>query len=771
MSDKRKNTYYKYNRHKSKLKKNEEKQILNNGKKICQSPDLLEVNILLDIYSTERVSENSYYGWKLFFYDEEYKNGSPTVKKVKALQEFVNRHRPFAELLTLNNLEAGVAFPIDMYQLCKDDIFLNHWENFENDIHIKPTHSLNCIKLAIHQIILETLPADNIKTYLNAINAFPMVRIKLLNYQPLTNLRDIKINYYGKLTLTRGCVIRVGHVKHLVQWIMFVCSNCHTKKMFKQPQGIYTVPKKCNVCGVSKFHPMLDSPNLKSIMFQIVKLQELLNDEQEDKGRMPRILEVLLLDNLVNTCMPGDDIIITGIIKMQGVDDGIMKTKTVKAVSLYMEAVTIINDKNRSQNKSIVDSEMCMKDYLAIKEIYHQPHTFSLLVHSLCPAIYGHEIVKAGLLLSLFGGNPKHTDLRDDIHVLLVGDPGLGKSQMLQACTRVAVKGVYVCGNTSTSSGLTVTFTKGNGRNDYALEPGALVLADKGCCCIDEFDKMLSQHQSLLESMEQQTVSVAKSGVVCSLPARASILAAANPIGGRYDKSKTIIQNLNVSQPLLSRFDLVFLLLDIPNEHLDALLCKHVIEVHKSANWVDNGKMHTMQHASSKLYKNACSLRERLIFSKQNLNCIPQPVLQKYISYARQYVKPCLSEEAAKVLQKYYLQLRNKNEAFGGLPVFSRQLEAMIRLTEARAKLELRTEATEMDALDVIEILEFTMRDMLDSSLTPDSSLSKNDKLTNKKLKAFINCMKDAKKVYEKHTFSTIKHYIISYNSFGQKWI
>lgn len=205
---------------------------------------------------------------------------------------------------------------------------------------------------------------------------------------------------------------------------------------------------------------------------------------------------------------------------------------------------------------------------------------FRLLVHSLCPTIYGHEILKAGLLLGLMGGTQnKNSSVRCDIHILMVGDPGLGKSQMLQACCNIAARGVFVCGNTSTNSGLTVTMCRESG-GEYSLEAGALVLADQGCCCIDEFDKMSANHAALLEAMEQQTISIAKAGVVCSLPARTSILAAANPAGGHYNKAKTVSENLRLGAALLSRFDLVFILLDKPDEHLDGLLSEHVLALH-----------------------------------------------------------------------------------------------------------------------------------------------------------------------------------------------
>ncbi|XP_015172942.1 PREDICTED: DNA helicase MCM8-like, partial [Polistes dominula] len=704
-----------------------------------------------------------YHGWTLYFDEKEYKNSSSTVKKVEAAKQFLKNYSKLSSFLTLENLEAGMIFHIDYNDLCDDDKFLNEWSNFKSDIQEKSMYTINCIKLAIHQNILNTLSKEDLESFVNSIYLLPTVKIRILNYAETICLRDIKVNSYGKLINTKGCVVRVGRAKQLAQWFVFACTKCGLEKMEKQSEGFYTVPKKCIICGISTFQPVLNSPHVKTISFQMIRIQEIFNNEQETKGRMPRILDVKILDDLVDTCMPGDDLLLTGIVKVQGIDDNTSKGHATASFSFYMEAVTIIHNNNVNDNNidkntdkmhmntDTVTNNMNIKDYLAIKEVYEKPNVFSLLIHSLCPSIYGHEMIKAGLILSLFGGNAKRRGLRDHIHVLIVGDPGLGKSQMLQACSRVSVKGVYICGNSSTSSGLTVTLTKENGTNDFALEPGALVLADRGCCCIDEFDKMSVQHQALLESMEQQSVTVAKSGILCSLPSRTSVLAAANHIGGRYDKSKTILQNLNISQPLLSRFDLIFLLLDNPDKRRDHLICKHIMSSHINLNNKKTKKTPSDDQSMQSISLND-SLKEKLMFSSiEPEDVIPQIILKKYISYARQYVHPKLTVKAAEVLQKYYLELRLRNAELGGIPIYNRQLEAMIRLTEARAKLELRVEATESDALEVVEILDYTMMNVLEN---PSLKLPLGSKFTGGKVQIFIKLLENEIKLNRQRLFS-----------------
>ncbi|XP_012282154.1 DNA helicase MCM8 isoform X2 [Orussus abietinus] len=749
------NSYGKRNYFKGKKRKrNSVLEPKKNTKNCNNSPSGSDPNKnLWNLDGESRKPAERYYGWSMYFYDEGYKENSLTVKKVQAYENFLRRNYDFSSIVNFN---ADVYHNVDVTVLYSDNTFLTKWPTFKMDIKDTPDHTLNCLGLAIHQAITNFVLTKRNKCYNDVINDLSMIKAKILNFEPITPLRNLKVNSCGKLITTTGCVIRVSYSKHLSQWIMFACSRCKWEKREKQTRGIYTIPNKCDTCGTVKFNPMLDSSKSATIPSQMIKLQEYSGDEQDDRGKVPRILDVELLGDLVNTCLPGDYVTITGIVKAEGNSEPLRKKNTTNSFSLYMEAISIVTNKNETQCKSIMGIEFDDKDYIEIK-IHDQQNLFETLVHSLCPGIYGHEIIKTGLILSLFGGSTKQADLREEIHILLVGDPGLGKSQMLQACSHVAPKGVYISGNSSTSSGLTVTLVKEPGSSDFALEPGALVLADRGCCCIDEFDKMSTQYQALLEAMEQQCVSVAKSGTLCSLPARTSILSAANPIGGRYDSSKTVIQNLKMNQPLLTRFDLVFLLLDQPNENRDNLLCKHVMTLHTGQNKLNQEQFHSSSKGAEETFSQGLTFREKLILSKGNVQCMSHAILRKYISYARQYVKPKLTTASAAVLERFYIELRKQNTN-GNIQVFNRQLEALIRLTEARAKSELRTVATETDAQEVIEIVKFALASM-SSELGPTSSnihnSSNSGKLTGNKVKHFIRLLKEEAQEQDKSTFST----------------
>ncbi|XP_039335541.2 DNA helicase MCM8 isoform X1 [Saimiri boliviensis] len=674
-----------------------------------------------------------YKGWKLYF-SEVYSDSSPLIEKIQAFEKFFTRHIDFYDK---DEIERKGSILVDFKELTKDDEVTNLLPDIANELRDAPEKTLACMGLAIHQVLTKDLERhaaelqaqEGLSSDGETMVNVPHIHARVYNYEPLTQLKNVRANYYGKYVALRGTVVRVSNIKPLCTKMAFLCAACGEVQSFSLPDGKYSLPTKCPVpvCRGRSFTAVRSSPLTVTVDWQSIKIQELMSDDQREAGRIPRTIECELVHDLVDSCVPGDTVTVTGIVKVSNAEEGCRNKNDKCMFLLYIEANSISNSKGQ-KTKTSEDGckhgmlmEFSLKDLYAIQEIQAEENLFKLIVNSLCPVIFGHELVKAGLALALFGGSQKYADdknripIRGDPHILVVGDPGLGKSQMLQAVCNVAPRGVYVCGNTTTTSGLTVTLSKDSSSGDFALEAGALVLGDQGICGIDEFDKMGNQHQALLEAMEQQSISLAKAGVVCSLPARTSIIAAANPVGGHYNKAKTVSENLKMGSALLSRFDLVFILLDTPNEHHDHLLSEHVIAIRA-------GKQRTVSSATVARMSSQDSntsvlevvsekpLSERLkVVPGEIIDPIPHQLLRKYIGYARQYVYPRLSTEAAQVLQDFYLELRKQSQRLNSSPITTRQLESLIRLTEARARLELREEATKEDAEDIVEIMKYSM--------------------------------------------------------------
>mmetsp|Transcript_39573 Transcript_39573/g.157128 ORF Transcript_39573/g.157128 Transcript_39573/m.157128 type:complete len:474 (-) Transcript_39573:1849-3270(-) len=320
-------------------------------------------------------------------------------------------------------------------------------------------------------------------------------------------------------------------------------------------------------------------------------------------------------------------------------------------------------------------------------EVARSENIYERLAASIAPSIYGMDDVKKGVLLQLFGGSQKDFSdkgwgrIRSEINVLLVGDPGTSKSQILRYVHRLAPRGIYTSGSGSSAVGLTAYVARDADSGELVLESGALVLSDQGICCVDEFDKMSDYTRSILhEAMEQQTISVAKAGIIATLNARTSLLAAANPVDSRYDPKKTVVDNIQLPPTLLSRFDLIFLILDQVDIESDKRLAKHIVSLFYDS--INNASGNETSYAGTG---------------------IGGQKLVEYIAYAREKVKPRLSDAASDKLLELYVAMRKRGgEGAGGVRTVSatpRNLESLVRMSEARAKLELR-EVVEVSDVD-----------------------------------------------------------------------
>jgi DNA helicase MCM8 len=612
-----------------------------------------------------------------------------------------------------------------------------------------PQAVLSCLAFHVHFWLLSRCPPEPDALHVRTRLESRRLHIRPHGQTPLTPMRSLKSDKIGKLVTVVGTVVRVSALRPVIDQMGFRCARCKREFMQPLPDGKFSPPASCPGCRAKALVPMRHGAATRDL--QKVRLQELPDEGASSSasagerggdadffGRVPRTVEVELLDELADCCVPGDALKVCGIVKSvevaaegAGAFRGAASNKPRCMYLLYIEAVSAENTKAHAGGGTDAGGEradaglaLSAADLHGIADVAAEPNLLQLLSHSLCPPIFGHEVVKAGLILGLFGGTHRGvTDpqqavgSRADVHVLVVGDPGMGKSQMLTATAALAPRGVYVCGNTTSSSGLTVTVVKDAATGDFALEAGALVMGDQGCCCIDEFDKMSGgEQQALLEAMEQQSISVAKAGIVCSLSARTAVLAAANPVGGHYSNAKTTAENLKLPPNILSRFDLIFVLLDRPNVHMDELLSAHVIHLHSGtarggarAAIASGSSRFDGQEGYDQWRRKQEPLATRLRTGVAQLDPVPAALLRKYIAYARQHVHPKLSDAARGVLCTFYIELRKSHQGGDSVPITTRQLESLIRIAEARARLELRVEVTAGDAHDAIEVVKDTI--------------------------------------------------------------
>ncbi|KAG5086558.1 hypothetical protein JHK82_053955 [Glycine max] len=698
------------------------------------------------------------------------------------------------------NLVSQVKNDYGNYVLSLDFLQLQqicHVEEFYKMLTEKPKIALLCMSAAVHKVLLSKWENGDLEHGAK-------VDIRLHNCpETMIALKNLKAAYIDKLVSVRGTAVKVSTVRPLVVEMSFECSKCKQSITRIFPDGKYSPPSTCNLNGCkSKFFNPLRS-TAQTIDFQKIRVQELLKPEDHEEGRVPRTVECELTQDLVDACIPGDVVTVTGIIRgintYMDIGGGKSKNKNQGFYYLYLEAVSIKNSKSQSVPEDLPDSNpkarptelfdlfsFSSKDleFVAKFAQEHGSDLFRQILQSICPSIYGHELVKAGITLALFGGVRKHSmdqnkvPVRGDIHVIIVGDPGLGKSQLLQAAAAVSPRGIYVCGNATTRAGLTVAVVKDPMTSDYAFEAGAMVLADSGLCCIDEFDKMSTEHQALLEAMEQQCVSIAKAGLVASLSSRTSVLAAANPAGGHYNRAKTVNENLKMSAALLSRFDLIFILLDKPDELQDKRLSEHIMALHggnaqhspvlkKRRGDPSDSIAGVSQNAEGfDLGVRSGSLISSLRLDPQrDCDFVPLPgqLLRKYIAYARSFVFPSrMTKPAAEILQKFYLKLRDHNTSADGTPITARQLESLVRLAEARARLDLRVEITTQDATDVVEIMKESLYDKyVDEHGVVDFGRS-GGMSQQKEAKRFLNALNKQSELEQKDCFSVSEIYSLA---------
>ena len=610
-----------------------------------------------------------------------------------------------------------------LVKLLKDESLVSQWQKFFED-HLKSDIETVSVEYPdkkslfvdywkideLDSKLAETLLNQPYKSIFNAEEALKNIDVtaenkiqlhfRVINL-PDTNkifIRKIRSNHLGKLMAVDGLVKKRTEVRPKLQIGAFQCQKCGAVIRVEQDEDILKEPSECyedqGGCGRVSSFKLLSSLS-QFIDSQKIEIQE--NPEGLRGGAQPERISVFLEDDLVGEIAPGDRVIVNGILHSMQRRRG---TYRLTSFDKTMDAVSV-----ESQELAFEEVEVTPEDEKEIEKISKDPELYNKMIHSMAPTIYGMDVEKEALVLQLFGGlakeMPDGTRIRGDIHALLVGDPGTAKSQILTYMSKLAPRSVYAGGKASSAAGLTAAAVRDEfGEGQWTLEAGALVLADMGVACIDEIDKMEETDRSALhQAMEQQEISVAKAGINATLKSRCALLAAANPKLGRFDEFLPIHEQINMPPALLSRFDLIFSILDKPDRATDTDLATHILMTHKAGEVSEN-----INRSKKSKYKNK---------DRDELMKIVKPIftpefLRKYVAYAKRNIFPVMTEDALDLLRNYYVDFRSSSDE--SVTFTPRQLEAFVRLAEASARTRLSEEATIEDAKRAIHIIDQYLR-------------------------------------------------------------
>jgi len=580
-------------------------------------------------------------------------------EQIKKFQEFLESYY-YSQIV--ENLRKDNKFVVvDFADLSKFDLDL------ANGLLESPDDTIKAAEIAIAQFDLENITGFK-------------VRFKNLPESQNIMIRNIRSKHIGRLIYAEGIVRQKSDVRPQVTAAKFECPVCGNIINVLQLNGSFKEPTKCG-CGRKGKFVMLSKELVDA---QGIVLEEV--PESLEGGEQPKRINIFLKDDLVSPLSekktnPGSKVSIIGIIKEVPI---ILKTGSKSTTfDIIVEANHI-----ETVEETFYEVKISEEDEQKIIELSQDPELYSKLVNSLAPSIYGYGKVKEALLLQLVGGVRKvRSDKvvsRGDTHILLVGDPGSGKSAMLKRISVIAPKGRYVSGRGISGAGLTAAVVKDEFLKGWSLEAGALVLASNGICCIDEMDKMISEDRAAMhEALEQQTVSISKANIQATLISRTTVLAAANPKFGRFDPFGIIAEQINMPPTLINRFDLIFPIKDLPDEARDEKMASHILKLHQDPDFYEPE--------------------------------ISTEFLRKYIAYAKQKVVPTITNNALQEIKEFYLKMRTSGSEEGGIkaiPISARQLEALVRLTEATARLRLSDKATESDAKRAIGLIEYCLMEV-----------------------------------------------------------
>ncbi len=497
-----------------------------------------------------------------------------------------------------------------------------------------------------------------------------------------TLIENLSSGSLGQLVSFKGVVTKRTDIMHRVKIAEYVCEACEQTYRFVVKRD-FKPPRKCESCKKFALVPVESKSKYADV--QKAEVQEML---EKVKGGSPASkIELWLEEDLVNRIVPGENIEVVGILRLK--EPLRLQQKKDLIYGRYAEVIHL-----KSIKKDFEEIDLTKEDIRRIKELAKDQEVKKKIISSIAPAIYGYTEVKHALALQLFGGTRGKmlkggAPIRDDIHLLLIGDPGIAKSRFLQSVTAIAPKSIYISGKSVSAAGLTATAERDEmGEGGWTLKAGALVIASGGIVSLDEFDKIRDEDRAALhEVMESGSVSLAKAGMVAKFRAKTAIVAAANPKHGRFNQKKNLADQFDIAPSLLSRFDLLFPIVDVLDEEKDAKLAEYILKSH-------------MEGLSADKFEN-------------DGFTIDKDLLRKYIAYARRSVKPVLSDEAKDKIKEFYVDLRVQGQHSGSIPITPRYLEGLVRMAEASAKMMLSNVVEGKDAEVAITLLKYSMSKLM----------------------------------------------------------
>lgn len=576
----------------------------------------------------------------------------------------------------------------------------------------KASFEVSWIHLSRHQPIIAIWVADAPELMLPlfdeeamsfALTMFPKyeeivksVHVRISEVTILDRIRDLRQTHLNQLVRVEGVVTRRGPVYPQLQVVKYNCTKCRTSIgpfAVSSSSGEEVKPGRCPECQSAGPFVVNNSETVFQ-NYQKITLQE--TPGSVPAGRVPRQKEVILLHDLIDIAVPGDEVEVTGVYKHT------YDTALNLQNGFPVFSTVIIANHIAKRGETLETFRLTEEDRREIEQLAKQPNIRDMIINSIAPSIYGHKDIKTALALCMFGGEPKELPkhrIRGDINCLILGDPGTAKSQFLKYAEKTAHRAVYTTGKGASAVGLTASVHTDPITREWTLEGGALVLADQGVCMIDEFDKMNDHDRtSIHEAMEQQSISISKAGIITSLKARCSVIAAANPVNGRYNESLTFAENVQLSDAILSRFDVLIVVKDEVKKEEDRRLASFVVDSHI--------RSHPSYEEEDEEVGESKQSAEGSEEDQANGSAVPaeakppisQAMLKKYIAYARQSCHPKMDASVdTDKLAKLYSELRRESLHTGGIPVAPRHLESIIRMAEAHAKMHLRNLVTDQD--------------------------------------------------------------------------